>query len=163
MADLLLPVSILLVLVVLFLKKGVVVAQVTSNSMLPTYSPGERLLVMTWYPRKLLKVGQVILFAFDGVFDSNGEKVADTGPMVKRIVALGGETPTLDDVPATHTNNRSHFAESSIEYARHSFPVPERCLFVCGDNLGESIDSRSFGAIEMNRVIGLVLYKFAAS
>lgn len=43
--------------------------------------------------------------------------------------------------------------EDNLEY---SYTVPEDCVFICGDNRNHSTDSRYFGAVKQNDILGNV-------
>lgn len=124
-------------------------ARVQGRSMWPTYKPGQWLLVrrLNW-PAPALRVGEVIVFRKDGE------------ELVKRIVALPGERPPADGEAALAIA-RDVVGNPSSQPRREagilSEPVPAGHLYVVGDNLPHSEDSRDFGPIPTASVLGRVL------
>ncbi len=85
---------------------------------------------------------------------------------IKRVVGFPGETVELHD--GTLYINGELRTEPWADYAgrgvlilnSHQGPyeVPEGRLFMLGDNISNSMDSRSFGAVEAELLIGKALY-----
>lgn len=140
---------VLFVLVAAWFVYGFRMARVQGHSMEPTFQPGQWLLVrrLNW-PSPPLRVGEVI------VFQKDGEE------LVKRIVALPGERPPYESDAALELaqsmarNEVPHFLEKVRNLGE---PVPPGHLYVVGDNLPVSDDSRSFGPIPRSSVLGRVL------
>jgi signal peptidase I len=106
------------------------------------------------------------------------------GYMVKRIIGLPGDTIRLKDfVASIRPRGASSFAPEQQLIPGHyqivtaqpgkgwssSLPLsgstgdielPDDAYFVLGDNRPESSDSRSWGAVTMDRIIGKVLYRY---
>jgi signal peptidase I len=103
------------------------------------------------------------------VFDRvtvDGE-VVQHDDLIKRVIGLSGETISIKDcqvfidgklLPEPYLNDYD-LAQSSVD-DRCRVPVmeetliPEDHLFVMGDNRPQSFDSRMFGSIEQNLVVG---------
>jgi signal peptidase I len=140
---------VLFVLVAAWFVYGFRMARVQGHSMEPTFHPGRWLLVrrLNW-PSPPLRVGEVIVFKKDGE------------ELVKRIVALPGERPPYDSEEALALaqsmarDEVPHFLEKARGLAA---PVPPGQLYVVGDNLPVSDDSRAFGPIPQSTVLGRVL------
>ena len=60
--------------------------------------------------------------------------------LVKRVVAVPGDTVYLDDLDGSFTVNRE------TPNATRILTVPENCFFVVGDNRDNSMDSRVWEA-----------------
>lgn len=75
--------------------------------------------------------------------------------LVKRIVAVGGDTVYLNDWDGSFTVNRKKPDATRI------LTVPEGCLFVVGDNREESLDSRVWGEpfVERKQVVAALFHK----
>ena len=87
--------------------------------------------------------------------DPEGRELA-----VKRVVALGGQTVALEDgvlqidgIPQPEPE-LDHRGVDSVYFGPVTVPVGS--VFVMGDNRGESIDSRAYGAIPVDDLVGRV-------
>jgi signal peptidase I len=128
---------------------GFRMARVQGRSMWPTFQPGQWLLVrrLNW-PAPQLRVGEVIVFRKDGE------------ELVKRIAALPGQRPPADGEIAlaiTRDVVGNPALQPRGEAGNLSEPVPAGQIYVLGDNPPHSEDSRDFGPIPMNTVLGRVL------
>ena len=90
-------------------------------------------------------------------------------PLVKRVIAKGGDTISIDYDAGTVEVNGELLQEDYIAAPTHlgydvEFPytVPEGTVFVMGDNRNESLDSRSsyVGCIDERDILGKVLLCF---
>ena len=90
-------------------------------------------------------------------------------PLIKRVIAVGGDTVDIDFVEGTVTVNGEVLSEPYINEATHrmsdvTFPitVPEGKVFVMGDNRNESLDSRSttVGFIDTRYILGVAEFRF---
>ena len=99
----------------------------------------------------------------DIVFFKNPDPDSAHGVLVKRVVAVGGQTVDLrygkvyiDGVEEKggHAHGMSMPLDERYLETDVSFPytVPEGCIWVMGDNRENSLDSRSFGAIPIDTV-----------
>lgn len=99
----------------------------------------------------------------DIVFFKNPDPDSSHGVLVKRVVAVGGQTVDLrygkvyiDGVEEKggHAHGMSMPLEERYLETDVSFPykVPEGYIWVMGDNRENSLDSRSFGAIPIDTV-----------
>lgn len=95
-----------------------------------------------------------IVDAFRGLF---GFPTGTSQDFIKRVIAVGGDTvegrdgevfvngEAIDEPYLPEGTTTSEFAEQ---------PVPEGEVFVMGDNRSNSDDSRNFGPIEQDKIIG---------
>lgn len=99
----------------------------------------------------------------DIVFFKNPDPDSDHGVLVKRVVAVGGQTVDLRygkvyidgiEEKGGHAHGMSMPLEERYLETDVSFPytVPEGYIWVMGDNRENSLDSRSFGAIPIDTV-----------
>jgi signal peptidase I len=133
-------------LAVLALRQRFVIVTVNGDSMVPALAPGDRVLVRRVRPSQLRR-GQVVVVEMP---DANADWTAPLrGPvsrhrwMIKRVAALSGDPipegclPEVADVPGRL--------------------VPNGKLFVLGDNITSSHDSRHLGYLPSERLLGIVI------
>lgn len=129
------------------------VVVVRGLSMFPTLTDGDRLVVLHWWPRRLLRRGQIVLahFSFTG---NPGEHV-----QVKRIVATAGETITtaLAEIPSQHM--QCLLAKHHDALGWRTWHIPPQHVFLRGDNRAKSTDSLIVGPLPHTRIQGVVLMK----
>ena len=139
------------VLVVVLLVAVAEPMRVTSASMHPTLAEGDHIVIdkltVRWRPPAR---GELVVFR-----DPEGRDLA-----VKRVVALGGQTVALEDgvlqidgIPQPEPE-LDHRGVDSVYFGPVTVPVGS--VFVMGDNRGESIDSRAYGAIPVDDLVGRV-------
>jgi signal peptidase I len=166
--------------IVAWLRRRYIVITVAGVSMEPAYGHGDRVLVRR-ASLEAVRRGHVVVLAgrlaemwpglaapttdgaapSGGGFPSAGEspdasEVPDAGLeltevpvwMIKRVKAVSG-----DPVPRGEVSALRHVPERV---------VPEGCLVVLGDNAEASRDSRHFGYVPSDRLIGVVVRRMAA-
>lgn len=128
------------------------------KSMVPTLLPGERILVdRQYYEDHKPARGEII------VFDSPKDPKKT---WLNRIIAVGKDVvkgeqrkvylngKLLEEPYVQHTRNE--ITEVMDNFG--PITVPENTLFVMGDNRDESLDSRHFGVVPVEKVKGKVAY-----
>ena len=134
------------------------IIQVDGASMVPTLQNGDKLIV--WGAGYEPQRGDVV------IVDSY---TAYGKPLVKRVIAKGGDTISIDYASGTVTVNGEVLDEGYIAEPTYlgydvEFPytVPEGTVFVMGDNRNNSLDSRSsyVGCIDERDILGKVLVCF---
>ena len=86
------------------------------------------------------------------------------GPFVMRIVGLPGEVISYDSVGILIDGERLTPPIPEIIYSiykdarviHHPFPIPENEYYLIGDNVDDAIDSRFWGSIQKENIIGKV-------
>ncbi len=135
----------------IFIFEPVVVEQ---TSMYPTLEAGQKLgLFKAAYLFAEPERGDIIVFRSD----EEGGKA-----LVKRVIALGGETFEVSG--GTVLINGEALTEEYLQpdVITGDYPqitVPEGCVFVMGDNRGGSLDSRSFGPVNIDRIKGRIILR----
>lgn len=130
----------------IWLRRRYVMVTVYGESMLPTYRPGERLVVRRM-PPDAVRAGQVVVLAgFAHARPARltlAEAVRSPRWMVKRVAAAPGDPIPRDTVPALRRAPGTR--------------VPAGHLVVLGDNADRSYDSRHAGYLTTDRLLGVVL------
>lgn len=133
------------------------VTQVSSNSMLPTFQPKNRLLTLRVYHPENLRRGENI------VFYSHEKKMT----MIKRLIGLPEDFIQIMINGDLLINGNKH-NEPYIKYSGGkggSYLVPKGEYFFLGDNRAESNDSRHWGkptipAKDIQGKVTISLYPF---
>jgi len=129
--------------------------EITGDSMYPTLKGKERIVVeKVTYKSRAPERGEVVVFRSlqnDAIF------------LIKRAIALPGDTLGLIDGNITVNGNiidesylsKSVKVESLGELAKYNdSPVPEDYFAAIGDNREESFDSRMFGLVPFDNLVG---------
>jgi len=164
------------ILLAMFIRTFIVQAfKIPSGSMLPTLEVGDHLLVNKFiYGVRIPFVGKRVLSFFKPqhddviVFIYPEDKTKD---FIKRVKALPGETievrdkvvyingEKIDD-PHAYYEPGSRVYPGSVRDNFGPFTVPEGEVFVMGDNRDHSHDSRFWGTVPIDEILGkaFVLY-----
>ena len=122
--------------------------------MAPLLRPGDRVIVLPWYYRwNSLDRGDLVAI----------DLPADPGLTVKRVIALPLDTIRVysnrmfvADRPLHEPYLAAAVDTLPILLSTQRYQVAEGSYFVMGDNRGASIDSRFFGAVKRERIVGRV-------
>lgn len=138
---------------------------VKGASMENTLYDGDRLFVTKLYS---LERNDIVII--------NSEALGE--PIVKRVIALGGQQVVIDYSEGSvlvdgelmhepfvkndslHETDRFNKAYLSASGKLYVYDVPEGCVFVMGDNRDASADSRSFGFVNDSEIVGKALFRF---
>lgn len=130
---------------------------VNGASMEPTFSSGDYLLVdELTYRLRVPERGEVIVFRYPG-----DESVY----YIKRIIGLPGERVELgkegififnSEQPDGFRLDETYMPGEMSSYEAKEFPLSKTQYFVMGDNRTHSFDSRNWGPVKTDEVIGLV-------
>jgi signal peptidase I len=125
---------------------------IPSGSMLPTLHLGDRVLVnkLDDEPSR----GELVVFERPPGTPDDGIK-----DLIKRVVALGGQTVEarnglvyVDGKPLDEPYVKNGGPTDGLPLERQT--IPEGYVFVMGDNRGDSSDSRAFGPIDEDLIVG---------
>ena len=118
---------------------------IPSASMMPTLAPGDHILVTPYIRGAEPQRGDVVVFR-------RGETV-----LVKRIVATQGDL-IASRLGRVVIGDKSlpepYIAEQGTSGAIDPQIIPHDCYFVMGDNRASSLDSRSWGVLPRDAIIG---------
>ncbi len=132
----------------------VVPLRVESASMLPTYGTGDVVITSRVSPALAdLDRGDLVVF----------RSPDDRRRTLKRVVGLPGDVLVIRD--SLLYVNGAPVAEPYVDHAMidgyysATFRVPAGRVFVLGDNRGNSVDSRDYGAVPAGDLLGRVILK----
>lgn len=129
---------------------------IPSESMLPTLRIGDHLIIeKISYKLGAIDRGDIVVFKAPPA--SHLEEV-----MIKRVIALPGETVSIKD-GVVYINGIPLEEPYELEKPREDFKpvtVPENSIFVMEDNRNNSFDSRFWGVLEKDMVIGKAFARY---
>lgn len=138
--------------------------RVEQVSMLPTLRQGQHLLVDKLTPRfDPYSRGDIVVFHAPGT-------ASGSIPYIKRVIAVAGDHVALEDgqvlvngvaltEPYLSDDGRDHGATLPLD-GTTAWDVPAGDIFVMGDHRARSVDSRSFGPVPVDQVIGRAVIRF---
>ena len=111
--------------------------------------------------------GEVVIFIKRGLFGLSGEEKQ----LIKRVVGLPGDRVVVrdgkitiyndahpdgfnPDINNTYSHGINTYTNGSVDLV-----VPKNEYFVCGDNRTNSLDSRVFGTIPANDIVGELAFR----
>lgn len=129
---------------------------VDGRSMFPTYEDRERLIVSrVHYLVSGIQRGDVIVF--------NSLERPDDEMLIKRVVGMPGDTIEFRN-NALYINDQlvpePYIRECVSRCNDNSWEVPLDSFFVMGDNRDGSRDSRVFGSVPVDHVVGRVIFRY---
>ena len=132
------------------------IVQVQGASMEPTLNQSERLFVFKSFYKPKNKDIVIVDSEQLGKF------------IVKRVIATGGQTINIDhetgevsvdgeilNEPYINKSNSAYIGINDV----YPLEVPEDCVFVMGDNRGNSLDSRALGVIDNDDIMGKAVFR----
>jgi len=143
----------LAILLAVVLSQLMTPAIVHGASMEPTFYHGEIVLAnRVAYVRQSPEPGDVILVQPPG----SGDDV-----MIKRVIATENSDLRIENGQIFVNSQKisETYLKESEFFGTSKEAVPEDNVFVLGDNRNHSLDSRSWGPIEEERIVGKVLFR----
>ena len=146
-----LPAIVLALVIHLFLAQSTIVY---GESMEPNLDTAQRLVVekVSYHLHGPMR-GDIVILP-----DPTGGPI----PLIKRVVGLPGERVSISG-GRVYVNglplDESYLSQSTAGEGR-SWQVPPLQLFVLGDNRGNSKDSRYFGTVPVDSIIGHAVFRF---
>ena len=153
--DIIIPALVACILIFVFVGRTV---GVIGPSMERTLMEGDRLVIsrLFYTPRQ----GDIVVLRKDSFKNE---------PIIKRIIALEGQTIDIDfdegvvyvdgaALEEPYTNTPTTLRE---DFVSGQVTVPEGCVFVMGDNRNRSTDSRtaSIGCVDTRYILGKVVFR----
>lgn len=111
-----------------------------------------------------VKAGDIVVF-------HNPDSTSDHDVLVKRVIATAGQTVDMKDgvvyvdgeaLSEDYATGESQPLSTQADGVSISYPytVPDGCIWVMGDNRENSADSRYFGSVKTENVIGVVVLRY---
>ncbi|MEV0400315.1 S26 family signal peptidase [Actinoallomurus sp. NPDC050550] len=129
----------------LAVRYGLLITTVDGDSMEPELRSGERVLVRR---TKRVRAGRLVVFAYPEL--PGGRTAGDGEYLIKRVVAVPG-----DRLP-------SDWEDPDIQAIAGTI-VPPGHLVVLGDNRGTSWDSRHYGFLDRDLLVGVVIRRLSGA
>jgi signal peptidase I len=125
---------------------------VSGDSMLPTYKPGDRLVIdRLAYALARPQVGDVVVFQYP--FDPSLY-------FIKRIDALPGDIVVETTGAVVASGTISNANPLSVTASARTLTLARDEYFVLGDNRDTSSDSRAWGPLQQKFIVGRVTLRF---
>ncbi len=147
----LLPALAIALLMHLFLAQSTIVY---GQSMEPNFFTDQRLIIeKISYRFRTPERGDVVVLK-----DPSGGPI----PLIKRVVGLPGERVTISQghVYIEGKLLKESYLTQPTSGPSESWVVPPLHIFVMGDNRGNSRDSRYFGPIELDSILGHAVFRY---
>ena len=139
---------------------------VDGSSMYPTLVDHDYLVLESNFLYRSVHAGDIVVI-------DPPEEAGFSGPIVKRVIATGGQTVDIDfDAGVVYVDGEALEESYVFEPTYRSFrevgdgldypvTVPEGSVFVLGDNRNHSADSRyaKLGCVDESRILGRVLLR----
>ncbi|HWR38734.1 MAG TPA: signal peptidase I [Patescibacteria group bacterium] len=129
---------------------------IPSESMVPTLQIGDYLLIEKLSGKAMgYSRGDIVVFSPPSQSGLHEE-------MIKRVIGLPGDTIFIQD-STVYVNNvplTEPYVPEKIRQNFAAFQVPAHYLFVMGDNRNNSFDSRFWGPVSEDAVIGKALFRY---
>ena len=120
-------------------------------------------IVVFYNPNNYTKKSYLDKFIYSlkiGVFMQND--ISSDAAYIKRIIGLPGDQIYIDNLGNIYRNNQLLTFEGILNetYSNNeNYTIPENNFFLMGDNRANSQDSRTFGYVPYENLIGKAIYK----
>lgn len=144
---------------------------VSGPSMNDTLVDGDKVIAMNFCYTP--QYGDIVIVQANKLINKNTGSFGE--PIIKRVIAKGGDTVRIDYAKGNVYRNGVLLEEDYIKDLTHlhnegwlqdneEIVVPENCVFVMGDNRNVSNDSRNLqdvGFIDVDAIMGKAIVRFA--
>ena len=139
---------------------------IPSGSMLPTLKIQDKILVEKLSP-KITSVSNLSKLKNKIIVFNVPEQLIEVGyksdvALIKRVIGIPGDKVEvkegnlyLNDMPQNNL-----ISDKNINYSVGPYIVPERSLWVMGDNRNNSLDSHIWGFLPYEKVIGKAIFRY---
>jgi signal peptidase I len=142
-------ITLVIIVVACGFRSAFAVVQVRGESMLPTLCNGDSLLIFKYWPRRLLRKDQIV------VFHAPRSRL---GHYIKRIKALPGDTIDVNLPSLPLQLSALNLSLKQVEYTN---VIPLQHVYLRGDNsIVVAADSMTWGPIPFSSIVGVMILKF---
>lgn len=134
-------------------------AYVPSGSMYPTYKIGDVCLSSKTFPVENIAHEDIVIFS-PATEANTGMGLSASDVYVKRVIGMPGDTIEVANghlYVNGQVQDRDYTAEPGTDGAFGPVTVPKNSFFMMGDNRNWSADSRMYGFIPYENIIGKVV------
>lgn len=134
---------------------------IPSESMLPTLKIGDHLFIdkISFEIKGLKDIERGDIVVFD---PPASVKTKDDIPFIKRVIGLPGETISIKS-GVVYINgallNEPYISEKPFGDFK-PYIIPDNMIFLMGDNRNDSYDSRSWGPLPVQNIIGKAEFRY---
>lgn len=125
--------------------------RVEGISMVPSLAPHQRLIISPLLARLNLHRSDLVVFNHPHCSTTN---------LVKRVAALPGDRLCISNQGIFVNKKRISTWTAGSCTPFMDITIPRRHVFVLGDNLNHSSDSRTFGPVPVTRILGKVVLSY---
>ena len=95
------------------------------------------------------------------MWNFNSQQLTIDTAFIKRVVGFEGDEIKIKDGDIYNNGTLIKFANIPVNETKVdvTYIVPSNSIFVLGDNRSNSIDSRIYGSVNINQIIGRAEYK----
>ena len=139
---------------------------IPSGSMLPTLQIQDKILVEKLTPRIISKSNlsklknKIVVFNVPNQLIKAGYE-ADTA-LIKRVIGVPGDKVEVKEgnLYLNDVVQDKYISDKNINYSTGPFIVPEKSLWVMGDNRNNSMDSHIWGFLPYEKIIGKAIFRY---
>jgi len=139
---------------------------IPSGSMLPTLQIQDKILVEKLTPKITSKSNlsklknKIIVFKVPEQLIEAGYESDIT--LIKRVIGVPGDKIEVKDgnLYLNDIAQNNYVIDSDINYSTGPYVVPEKSLWVMGDNRNNSMDSHIWGFLPYEKVIGNAIFRY---
>ena len=139
---------------------------IPSGSMLPTLQVQDKILVEKLTPKIISKSNLSILKDKIVVFNVP-DKLIEAGydsdiALIKRVIGVPGDKVEVKEgnLYLNDIAQDNYIYDRNINYSTGPYVVPEKSLWVMGDNRNNSMDSHIWGFLPYEKVIGKAIFRY---
>ena len=139
---------------------------IPSGSMLPTLQIQDKILVEKLNPKNTSKTNlskfknKIIVFNVPEQLIEAG--YASDIALIKRVIGVPGDKVEVKEgnLYLNDVAQENYISDRNINYSTGPYIVPEKSLWVMGDNRNNSMDSHIWGFLPYEKVIGEAIFRY---